>query len=40
MIKNKSYDVFCYINKKKQIGLTKKNNLGILNKFNLQRISE
>ena len=24
MIKNKNYDIFCYINKKKQIALTKK----------------
>ena len=40
MIKNKNYDVFCYINKKKQIALTKKNNLGFLNKFNLPHIKE
>ena len=40
MIKNKNYDVFCYINKKKQIALTKKNNLGFLNKFNLPKIKE
>ena len=40
MIKNKYYDVFCYINKKKQIALTKKNNLGFLNKFNLPQIKE
>tara|TARA_B100001093_G_scaffold472705_1_gene496038 strand:- start:3524 stop:4525 length:1002 start_codon:yes stop_codon:yes gene_type:complete len=39
MIEHKNYDVFCYINKKKQIGLTKKNNLGFLNQFNLPRIS-
>ena len=30
MIKNKNYDVFCYMNKKKQIALTKKNKLGFL----------
>ena len=30
MIKNKNYDIFCYVNKKKQIALTKKNNLGFL----------
>ena len=40
MIKNKNYDVFCYLNKKKQIALTKKNNLGFLNEFNLPRIEE
>ena len=40
MIKNKNYDVFCYVNKKKQIALTKKNNLGFLNEFNLPRVKE
>ena len=40
MIKNKNYDVFCYLNKKKQIALTKKNNLGFLSEFNLPRIEE
>ena len=40
MIKSKNYDVFCYINKKKQIALTKKNNLGFLNKFSLPKIKE
>jgi len=40
MIKNKNYDVFCYINKKKQIALTKKNNLGFLNEFNLPQFKE
>ena len=40
MKKNKNYDVFCYVNKKKQIALTKKNNLGFLNKFNLPEIKE
>ena len=40
MNKNKNYDIFCYINKKKQIALTKKNNLGFLNKFNLPQIKE
>ena len=40
-IKDKNYDIFCYINKnKKQIALTKKNNLGFLNKFNLPQIKE
>ena len=40
MIENINYDVFCYINKKKQIALTKKNNLGFLNKFSLPEIKE
>ena len=40
MTKNKNYDVFCYINKKKQIALTKTNNLGFLSKFNLPQIKE
>jgi A/G-specific adenine glycosylase len=40
MIKNKNYDVFCYVNKKKQIALTKKNNLGFLSEFNLPEIKE
>ena len=40
MIGNKNYDIFCYVNRKKQIALTKKNNLGFLNQFNLPRIRE
>ncbi len=40
MIENKNYDVFCYVNKKKQIALTKKNNLGFLNQFSLPKIKE
>ncbi len=40
MIEYKNYNVFCYINKKKQIALTKKNNLGFLNKFSLPEIQE
>jgi A/G-specific adenine glycosylase len=40
MIKNKNYDVFCYINKKKQIALTKHNKLGFLNEFNLPQVKE
>ena len=40
MIKSKNYDVFCYINKKKQIALTKENNLGFLNQFSLPEIRE
>ncbi len=31
----KSYNIFCYLNKRKQIGLTKKNNLGFLKEYNL-----
>ena len=38
--KSKNYDFFCYLNKKKQIALTKKNNLGFLNEFNLPQIKE
>ena len=40
MIESKNYDVFCYVNKKKQIALTKKNNLGFLNEFSLPEIKE
>tara|TARA_B100000579_G_scaffold434255_1_gene454711 strand:- start:1769 stop:2770 length:1002 start_codon:yes stop_codon:yes gene_type:complete len=40
MFKNINYDVFCYINKKKQIALTKKNNLGFLNEFSLPKIKK
>ena len=40
MIKNKNYDVFCYINKKKEMALTKKNKLGFLSEFNLPQIKE
>ena len=40
MIKNKNYDVFCYMNKKKEMALTKKNKLGFLSKFNLPQIKE
>ena len=40
MIENKNYDVFCYVNKKRQIALTKKNNLGFLNQFSLPEIRE
>tara|TARA_Y100000590_G_scaffold92568_1_gene104703 strand:- start:6418 stop:7395 length:978 start_codon:yes stop_codon:yes gene_type:complete len=40
-IKHKSYDIFCYLNrKKKQIALTKNNNLGFLKKFNLPQIKK
>ncbi len=40
MIESKNYDVFCYINKKKQIALTKKNNLGFLDQFSLPEMKE
>ena len=40
IIKNKNYDIFFYLNKNKQIALTKKNNLDFLNKFNLPRVTE
>ena len=37
-IKNKKINVFCYLNKKKQIGLTKKSNVGFLKNFVLPEI--
>ena len=40
MIKNKNYDIFCYMNKKKEMALTKKNKLGFLSEFNLPQIKE
>jgi hypothetical protein len=40
MTKNKNYDVFCYMNKKKEMALTKKNKLGFLSEFNLPQIKE
>ena len=40
MIKNKNYDIFCFLNNKRQIALTKKNNLGFLKNFNLPMIKE
>ncbi len=36
----KSYNIFCYLNKRKQIGLTKKNNLGFLQEYNLPIVKE
>ena len=35
LIKNKNYDIFCYLNKNKQIALTKKNQISFLKNFNL-----
>ena len=40
MIKNKNYDIFCYINKKQQIALTKRNQISFLKNFNLPEIKE
>ncbi len=40
MIKNKSYDIFCYINKRKQIALTKNKKISFLKNFNLPKIEE
>ena len=37
-IKNKKINVFCYLNKKRQIGLTKKSNVGFLKNFVLPEI--
>ena len=38
-IQSKSYDIFCYLKKnKKQIALTKNNDLGFLKKFNLPKV--
>ena len=40
-IHSKSYDIFCYLKKnKKQIALTKNNDLGFLKKFNLPKVKE
>jgi len=40
-IKSKSYDIFCYLKKnKKQIALTKNNDLGFLREFNLPKIKQ
>ncbi len=40
MVKSKNYDVFCYVNKKRQIALTTKNNLGFLSQLSLPKIRE
>ena len=40
MIKNKSFDIFCYLNKRKQIALTKNNQISFLKNFNLPEIKE
>ena len=40
MIKEINYDIFCYLNNKKQIALTKKNKISFLKNFNLPMIKE
>tara|TARA_B100000963_G_scaffold216489_1_gene188799 strand:+ start:4799 stop:5800 length:1002 start_codon:yes stop_codon:yes gene_type:complete len=40
MIKNKNFDIFCYINKKKQIALTKNNQISFLKDFNIPIVKE
>ncbi len=39
-IKEMNYDIFCYLNKKKQIALTKKNKINFLKNFNLPDIQK
>jgi len=39
-INKKSYNIFCYLNNKKQIGLTKKNDLGFLKEYSLPIVKE
>ena len=39
-IKVMNYDIFCYVNKKKQIALTKKNKIKFLKNFNLPLIKK
>ena len=40
MIKNKNYDIFCYLNKKKQIALAKNNQISFLKNFYMPIIKE
>ena len=40
MIKEKSYDIFCYLNSNEQIALTKENKISFLKNFNLPEIKE
>ena len=40
MIKNKNYDIFCYINKKKQIALAKNSQFSFLKNFYMPKIKE
>ena len=40
MIKEMSYDIFCYLNSNKQIALTKENKISFLKNFNLPEIKK
>ena len=40
MSKSKNYDIFCYINTKQQIALTKNNQISFLKDFNIPEIKE
>ncbi len=40
MVKIKNYSIFCYLNKKKQIALTKNNQISFLKNFNIPMIKE
>jgi len=40
MVQNKDYDIFCYINKKKQIALAKNKQISFLKNFNMPKIKE
>ncbi len=40
MIKEVNYDIFCYLNNKQQIALTKENKISFLKNFNLPKIKE
>ena len=40
MIKKVDYDIFCYLNRKKQIALTKENKISFLKNFNLPSIKK
>ena len=40
MIKNKNYDIFCRVNKKQQIALTRNNQISFLKNFNLPEMKE
>ena len=40
MVKNKNYNIFCYINKDKKIALTKNKNVSFLKNFNLPIVKD
>ena len=40
MMKKKNFDIFCYVNNKKQIALTKNNRISFLKNFNVPEIRE